>query len=189
MGRVPQGEYLFFSGIVHRDSYRTRGNAISDQHQRIAPGTGTRITASFRPAWWCRSAHAQTLWPIYARRQPQPYYRLERLELEDGDFLDLDWLDPDHTDAPVVLVLHGLEGSSQSYYVRALATGLADRNLRACVMNFRGCSGEINRLPRSYHAGETQDPDFIISRIHEQFPGASLFAVGYSLGANMLLRC
>ena len=55
-------------------------------------------------------------------------------------------------------------------------------------MNFRGCSGEINRLPRSYHAGETQDPGFIISRIHERFPGAPLFAVGYSLGANMLLK-
>ena len=125
---------------------------------------------------------------MYARRQPQLYYRRERLELEDGDFLDLDWLGPDHADPPVVLLLHGLEGSSQSHYVRALATGLADRNLRACVMNFRGCSGEINRLPRSYHAGETQDPDFIISRIHERFPGVSLFAVGCSLGTNMLLK-
>jgi hypothetical protein len=55
-------------------------------------------------------------------------------------------------------------------------------------MNFRGCSGEINRLSRSYHAGETQDPDFIINRIHERFPSAPLFAVGYSLGANMLLK-
>ena len=150
--------------------------------------TGTRITASFRPAWWCRNPDAQTLWPIYARRQLQPYYRRERLELEDGDFLDLDWLGLDYADAPIVLVLHGLEGSSQSHYVRALATGLANRSLRVCVMNFRGCSGEINRLPRSYHAGETQDPDFVINLIRERFPGAPLFAVGYSLGANMLLK-
>ena len=107
------------------------------------------------------------------------------MELEDGDFLDLDWISPDHADAPVVLDLRVL---SQSHYARALATGLADRNLQACVMSFRGCSGEINRLPRSYHAGETQDPDFIISRIHERFPSTPLFAIGYSLGANMLLK-
>ena len=177
-----------FSDIVHQNLYRTRGNAISAQYQSTPPRTGTQITASFRPAWWCRSPHAQTLWPIYARRQLQPYYRRERLELEDGDFLDLDWLGLDYADTPIVLVLHGLEGSSQSHYVRTLATRLADRGLRTCIMNFRGCSGEINRLPRSYHAGETQDPDFIISRIHERFPGAPLFAVGYSLGANMLLK-
>lgn len=110
------------------------------------------------------------------------------MELEDGDFLDLDWLGPNHADTPVVLILHGLEGSSQSHYVRALAADLANRKLRACVMNFRGCSGEINRLPRSYHAGETQDPDFVINRIYQRFPSAPLFAVGYSLGANMLLK-
>jgi len=157
-------------------------------HQRSAFGTSTYTTLPFQPAWWCRSPHLQTLWPIYSRLQPRPFYRRERLELEDGDFLDLDWLGPNHPETPVILVLHGLEGSSQSHYVRALALSLASRNLRTCAMHFRGCSGEINRLPRSYHAGETRDLDFVINRIRERFPSAPLFAVGYSLGANMLLK-
>ena len=124
-----------------------------------------RTISAFRPAWWCRNAHAQTLWPILARRKPQPQYCRERMILCDGDFVDLDWLGPQRKDLPITIIFHGLEGSSRSHYVRAIATLLVNHNIRACVMNFRGCGGEINHMARSYHGGETQDAAFVIENI------------------------
>ena len=80
------------------------------------------------------------------------------------------------------------KGSSQSHYVRTLATLLARKNIRSCVIHFRGCGGEINQRSRSYHRGETRDPDFVIREIQKRYPDASLYAVGYSSGAGVLLK-
>ncbi len=145
------------------------------------------IESEFRPAIWCRGPHVQTLWPHFFRFVPRPVYRRERLELDDGDFLDLDWFEPGG-DGPLVLVLHGLEGCSRSHYVRGLVAALAQRNIRTVVMHHRGCSGEPNRLNRSYHAGETGDFDTVLNRVHEREPDTRLGAVGFSLGGNMLLK-
>jgi len=124
----------------------------------------------------------------FARHRLKVNYHRQRLELTDGDFLDLDWSDSVNHDRPIVLVLHGLEGSSQSHYIRGLCSALNQHEFRPCVMNFRGCSGENNRLPRTYHAGETGDLDYVIRWLHLHNPDMPLFAVGYSLGANMLLK-
>lgn len=120
------------------------------------------------------------------RRSPKIALRRERLELPDGDFLDLDWTQ--NAGGPVVLVLHGLEGSSHSKYARGLLAAVQARGWRGVVMHFRGCSGVSNRLPRSYHSGETCDLSHVASLLRRREPATPIAAVGYSLGANVLLK-
>jgi hypothetical protein len=146
---------------------------------------GKIIESSFRPAWWLPGAHAQTLWSALAYRPRLPALRQERLELPDGDFLDLAWTGPD---GPTVIVLHGLEGGLRSPYIRGILRALSTRGFRAVLMHFRGCSGEPNRLPRSYHSGETSDLRHVIAILGRRAPGGRLHAVGYSLGGNALLK-
>jgi hypothetical protein len=141
---------------------------------------------AFRPAWWLRSPHLQTIWPTLFRRAPALALRRERVELPDGDFLDLDW-GPTRP-GPLVLVLHGLEGSSRSRYARGLLTAVAARGWCGVVMHFRGCSGEPNRLPRSYHSGETGDLAHVVARVRTRHPAWPIAVVGYSLGGNVLLK-
>lgn len=141
---------------------------------------------TYRAPWWIRNPHLQTVWPALARRPPSVALRRERIELPDGDFVDLDWAGSER--GPLVIVLHGLEGSSRSPYVRGLLAALLARGWRGVVLHFRGCSGEPNRLPRAYHSGETQDLDHVISLLRAREPGVKLAAVGYSLGGNVLLK-
>jgi predicted alpha/beta-fold hydrolase len=122
------------------------------------------VSSDFLPPWWLRNAHLQTLWPYLFRSRPFVATRRERLELPDGDFLDLDFTL--NESGPVVLVLHGLEGSIRSKYAAGLLASLSAHGYRAVLMHFRGCSGEPNRLPQSYHSGETKDPAFVIDYRH-----------------------
>jgi predicted alpha/beta-fold hydrolase len=109
--------------------------------------------------------------------------------LADGDFVDLDWLaTPAHAGSPLLLVLHGLEGSARSHYAQGLIREAAARSWRAVVLNFRSCSGELNRLPKFYHSGETDDLDAIVRRLQDQTPRARIGVVGVSLGGNVLLK-
>lgn len=141
----------------------------------------------FRPAWWLPGPHLQTLWPYLFRPARAVDLRRERLELPDGDFLDLDWTA--ESDAKgLILVLHGLEGSSRSAYIQRFLQQLGRFGLRAVVMHFRGCSGEPNRLPRGYHAGDTADLAHVVQHLLQHSPQRPLAAIGYSLGANVLLK-
>ena len=122
-------------------------------------------------------------------RKPAKLQRArERLWLEDGDFLDLDWHGPHQADAPLVLVLHGLTGSSDSLYVLGLQQTLATQGWASVALNWRGCSGEPNLLPRGYHSGASEDLAETIRHLRAQRPMAPLYAVGYSLGGNVLLK-
>ncbi|MDX1606250.1 MAG: alpha/beta fold hydrolase, partial [Candidatus Competibacterales bacterium] len=143
-------------------------------------------TAEFRPPWWLRGAHAQTLWPALLRPRPPLVLRRERLELADGDFLDLDWCGGDT--GPLVMVLHGLEGSSDSGYARGLLAAATRRGWRGVVLQSRGCSGTPNRLAKSYCAGDTGDLEHVVGLLRRREPHAPLAVVGYSLGANVLLK-
>lgn len=143
--------------------------------------------ASFQPAWWCRNAHLQTLWAALVRPRPHVALRRERIELPDGDFIDLDWAVTDSR-GPIVLVFHGLEGSSESKYARGLLRAIVARGWRGVVMNFRGRSGHCNRLPRSYHSGETGDMAHVAALLKAREPQTPIAAVGYSLGANAMLK-
>lgn len=107
--------------------------------------------------------------------------------MPDGDFLDLDWCGP-RAKRGLVLILHGLEGSSNSHYVRGLAHTLAAAGIASVAMHQRGCSGEPNRLARFYHAGETGDLHRVLEHCRHRHPAAELYAVGYSLGGNILLN-
>lgn len=146
------------------------------------------MSDTFRPAWWLPSPHLQTLWSPFCRQAPLLTRRRERLWLADGDFLDLDWHGPHGSQAPVALVLHGLTGSSSSLYVLGLQQRLAERGWASVALNWRGCSGEPNRLPRAYHSGASDDLAEVIAHLQASHPQAPLAAVGYSLGGNVLLK-
>jgi len=160
------------------------------------------------PPWWLRNGHAQTLYRKF-RAPPAIQHRRQRIELIDGDYIDLDWaLRPDaHSVAnnvteasavdresrgshshKLVLILHGLCGCSQSSYVVNLQTLLTQRGIASVAMNFRGCSGEPNRMARSYHSGESDDLRAVLAELRAEFPDADISVVGYSLGANVLLK-
>jgi predicted alpha/beta-fold hydrolase len=111
----------------------------------------------------------------------------ERWELPDGDFLDVDRLHA-HVDAPTIVVCHGLEGSSRAGYVRGVLRGAMRRGLGAVALNFRGCSGEPNRLARFYHSGETGDLRHAIERLVGERPGRPLGLCGFSLGGNVVTK-
>ena len=128
---------------------------------------------------------------MLVRRIARPELQRERLELPDGDFLDLDYtanLSTSPLEVPLIIVLHGLEGSSDSGYARGLLQALQQRSWVGVVMHFRGCSGEPNRLRRSYNAGDTGDLAYVIATLQARWPSKPLAAVGYSLGANVLLN-
>jgi len=114
-------------------------------------------------------------------------WKRERWETPDGDFIDLDCL-PGPADAPLVVLFHGLEGSSGSHYAGALARELGRRGWRGVVAHFRGCSGEPNRLPRAYHSGDADEIGWILRRLATEARGAPFFAAGVSLGGNALLK-
>jgi predicted alpha/beta-fold hydrolase len=145
--------------------------------------------ATFRPPWWGRNGHVQTIWgPLF--RTDQLTLRRERLSTPDGDFVDLDWLDRAGLDgdAPRLLVLHGLEGSSRSHYVAGLLRAGRAAGWHGVALNFRSCSGELNHLPRFYHSGETGDLDWVVKALVARAPGVPIGAVGVSLGGNVLLK-
>jgi len=139
----------------------------------------------FRPAWWLSNRHLQTIWPVLFRPRVGLETRRERVELPDGDFLDVDWVG---RGGPIVIVLHGLQGSAKSNYARGLLKQIEARGWRGALMHFRGCSGEANRLPRSYHSGETTDVDWFVRELRRREPETPLAGVAYSLGGNVLLK-
>ena len=153
--------------------------------------SATGFPPPFLPSRWPSTRHLQTLVGTMLRRDPPlPPLRRQRIELADGDFLDVDVTAPrDRSgDGPWVLVLHGLEGSSRSRYVRGMAAALVTAGHEVCLMNYRGCSGEPNRLPRAYHGGATADVLTVLERLSASRPGRPFATVGFSIGANMLMK-
>ncbi len=142
---------------------------------------------AFEPAWWCRNAHLQTIWGSTLR--PAPSVRLARVrwELPDGDFLDIDELAAGAS-APRLIVWHGLESSSRATAVLGLLHEARRRGWGGVAVNFRGCSGEPNRLRRSYHGGDTADLAWVIAHVQTCHPSNPLVCVGISLGGNVLLK-
>lgn len=141
----------------------------------------------FRPAAWLPGPHAQTIAGRLLRRPRPPAFRRERVETPDGDFIDLDFV-PGPAGAPLVLLLHGLEGSARRGYAILTYRALAARGLRAVGLNFRGCGGEPNRAARFYHSGETGDLRFVLKVLRDRFAAPASAAVGFSLGGNVLLK-
>lgn len=139
----------------------------------------------YAPPRWLRNGHVQSILPTLFRTVDGVTYRRERLELPDGDFLDLDWAN-EGSDR-VAVVAHGLEGSTDRAYVRGMTRALGRRGWTVCAWNLRGCSGEPNRLLRTYHSGASDDLDAVVGRVLSGGPEA-VAVVGFSLGGNVTLK-
>ncbi|MDB5728524.1 MAG: alpha/beta fold hydrolase [Noviherbaspirillum sp.] len=139
---------------------------------------------------WLPGGHLQTLYPATCIRKPEVGYRRERWMTHDGDFIDVDFIDG-QPDKPFIVLFHGLEGSSDSHYARALMAHIAALGWSGAVPHFRGCSGEPNHAPRFYHSGDAEEVEWIIRRLaadRKQYPLSKFYAAGVSLGGNALLR-
>ena len=144
------------------------------------------INTTFRPAWWLNNGHLQTLYPALVRKISSPKLRRERLITPDNDFIDIDWCGEGKQ--PLIILLHGLTGSSQSVYIKGLQHTLLQQGFRSVALNFRGCSGELNYSARCYHSGETEDIHFLYQTLRQREPDTPLAMVGFSLGGNVLLK-
>ncbi len=149
--------------------------------------------------WWLPGGNLQTIWPaLYARRVfgPHPQYRRERWDTPDGDFIDVDFANEAAAAplvgqrsgaGPLLVLFHGLEGSSRSHYSEAFADFAREQGWAFAVPHFRGCSGELNHGPRAYHSGDFEEIDWILRRLKQDWAGP-LLVVGISLGGNALMR-
>lgn len=144
-------------------------------------------STGYRAPVWLPGGHLQTIYANLFIRVPPVEYRRERLELADGDFLDFDWVDGAN-DTPVIVLFHGLEGSADSLYARGLMATARKHGWHGVVAHFRGCSGEDNRLPRAYFAGDSEEIERILRHVKSQHPDAPVYAIGVSLGGNALLK-
>ncbi|MBJ7428232.1 MAG: alpha/beta fold hydrolase, partial [Bacteroidia bacterium] len=143
------------------------------------------INSTFKGNKWIKNKHLETILPALFRKVSVPYQR-ERLELADGDFMDLDWIQ--NNNDYLLLLFHGLEGSSQSQYIKGFAKHFSTQNFDICVVNFRSCSGENNRLITSYHSGKSDDIQTIINHIISNNSYKNIALGGFSLGGNVLLK-
>lgn len=151
----------------------------------IQPGIPPVMPAYHAPAW-LPGGNAQTLWPLLIKPQPLKLRR-ERWATPDGDFIDVDHLDGPAA-APLLVLFHGLEGSAQSHYAISTAIACQKAGWRLALPHFRGCSGEMNRRPRAYHSGDSEEIDWILRRLHVTNGGRPVHAAGVSLGGNALLK-
>jgi uncharacterized protein len=141
---------------------------------------------SYTAPWWLPGGHLQT---IVAALLPAPRiaWKRERWETPDGDFIDLDWASGDaNPESPLIALFHGLEGNSSSPYARNIAAQALATGWRCVVPHFRGCSGELNRLPRAYHSGDSAEVGWILETLSRK--ADRLFGCGISLGGNALLK-
>jgi uncharacterized protein len=156
------------------------------------------IQAYQAPLWLGRGAfgaHLQTVYPALFGRRPVMAYTRERWDTTphgkpDGDFIDIDRISAtiNATNKPMLIVFHGLEGSSQSPYALNLMHEALSRGWRGMVPHFRGCSGEINRLPRAYHSGDAAEIDWIVRRAKAEAPDQPLYIAAISLGGNATMK-
>ena len=141
---------------------------------------------SYQTRYLGRSAHFQTIYPTLFRRVKDVAWQRQRLTTPDGDFIDLDWL---VNGCPRLVVLcHGLEGSSDTHYMKGMARACASAGWDVLAYNFRGCSGEPNRIARSYHSGSTDDLALVIAHSLATRSYQKLALTGFSLGGNQVLK-
>jgi len=145
---------------------------------------------NFQPSYLLKNRHIQTVYASLFRKLPQLDFEPETFWLVDGDFVDAYWHKIKHhtNKTPIVILFHGLAGSYKSPYIQGAVTALEHAGFSTVILHFRGCSGKDNLKARSYHSGDTGDAKEFIKALHARYPEAKLFGIGYSLGANMLLK-
>lgn len=158
---------------------------------QIMPMTTTNLVqSSYQAPCWLPGGHLQTIYPATLMAKPRVTYRRERWNSPDGDFIDIDFVDG-QPEQPLLILFHGLEGSSDSHYARSLMARASALGWSGAVPHFRGCSGEPNHAPRFYHSGDAEEIDWVVRRLagrRDEQQWSRLHAVGVSLGGNALLR-
>lgn len=147
-------------------------------------------TSKFKPAWWLTNAHFQTLAAKFFRRKEKLVTYTETLELPDGDFIDLAWTEKPHQNntRPIIVMLHGLEGSKDSHYAIGMLNAIKKHGWIAVLMHFRGCSGRPNRQASSYHSGDIRDISYLTEHLIARYQQCIFSVLGFSLGGNVLTR-
>ncbi len=146
------------------------------------------VSSKYEPSLLFRSAHISTIYSAKLRPSPNLIQERERVQLPDGDFLDIDWSFPENPSQKVAILLHGLEGNAQRTYIKGQAKVLYEWGWNVAAVNFRGCSGEPNLSYQSYNAGKTDDLEAVINLILEKNKFTEIALVGFSLGGNLLLK-
>lgn len=146
------------------------------------------LPSTYTPIFWVKSGHLSTIYSGLFRKVNGLDQKRERIELPDSDFMDLDWSFAEKTSEKVAILLHGLEGNAQRPYITGSAKAFNEAGIDACAVNFRGCSGETNRLYRSYHSGATEDLDAVVQHILKNKAYGEIYIKGVSLGGNMALK-
>ncbi len=164
----------------------------------VAAAVEASVGLLYRAPLWLPNSHVQTIIPALFARLPAVTYRRERWDTPDGDFIELDWLvdEPSQAhaadqasapDTPLFVLFHGLEGSSNSHYARTLMAAARQRGWHGVVPHFRSCSGPLNLQPRFYHLADSDEVDWVLRRLRQMHRGP-IVAAGVSLGGNVLLR-
>ncbi len=143
------------------------------------------LQSNFKGNRFFKNKHVETILPTLFR-YVSIHFKRKRILLADGDFLDLDWIT--NSSKNLLILFHGLEGSSQSQYIKGFSKYFSQQNFDVCVVNFRGCSGEMNLKLRSYHSGASDDISEVINQISSDNLYESIFLCGFSLGGNALLK-
>jgi len=147
------------------------------------------MNKKFAPSFLLKNKHIQTIYASLFRKIPKHEFEIERFILSDGDFVDAYWYNkPLITNKPLVILFHGLAGSYKSPYIQGLMEELDAKGYNCVLMHFRSCSGVMNLKPIAYHSGKTDDAMEFVNSIKFRFPNSKFFSVGFSLGANMMLK-
>ena len=144
------------------------------------------VEPTYRPPAFLPGGHLQTIHPALCRRVRVVTQRRERLELPDGDFLDLDWAADGRE--RLAILSHGLEASSKAPYIQGMAAALREQGWDVLAWNYRGCSGEMNRLLPFYHSGASDDLHHVVQHALAVHPAKRIDMIGFSLGGNMTLK-
>lgn len=145
------------------------------------------INSEFKPAWWLKNPHLQTIWGTAFKHKPEVELISQRIELDDGDFVDV-LKTPNIGDKPIVVILHGLEGSVNSHYAKPLIQRLDTAKYGVYFMHFRSCSGELNRLTRGYSSNDSTDLQAVIESIKMENNRKPFAVIGFSLGGSVTLK-
>ncbi|MBA3647924.1 MAG: alpha/beta fold hydrolase [Chitinophagales bacterium] len=144
------------------------------------------VRSAYKNPWYLPTADLQTIVPNIFRVVKGVVYKRERISTPDSDFLDIDWLS--NKSANIALLIHGLEASAHSMYIKGMAKALSKQGWCVAAMNLRGCSGYPNVQPRSYHSGSTEDVKTVVDHILKSHQCKNLVIVGFSLGGNLVLK-
>ena len=148
------------------------------------------MTNHFKPSFLLKNKHVQTIYSSFFRKFPKHNFFIENFTLNDGDFIECYWYTKptNITNKPIVMLFHGLAGSYKSHYIQGTMQELDKNGFNSVIVHFRSCSGIINKKVQTYHSGKTDDALEYMSSLKERFPNTKLFGIGFSLGANMLLK-